>query len=483
MMPGKQEQQHSHLAIARRYRPQRFNEVIGQDATVTTLKNAIRQGRIAHAYLFSGPRGTGKTSLARLFAKALNCISPTHEGEPCNQCASCREISQGSSMDVLEIDGASNRGIEDIRKINDTVSYAASSGKYKIYIIDEVHMLTKEAFNALLKTLEEPPAHVLFIFATTEQHKVLPTILSRCQRFNLQRLSKDAIVRKLERIAKELERNVEPAVFRMVAARAEGGLRDAESLFDQLLSFHEGELTVENASNLLGALSSDAFFRFDLAGKEGKWAEAFLIAAEIFDQGKDLFYFLQTLTEHFRTLLTLKLAGENSPLIELDSEDKKKYALSATYYREDQLLTILDLCIAAESQLKSAPSPRVALEGLLLKIMRTYQLIPVDLLVKKLAELEAKILNQPAGPAAPAVPAVPAAPVASVTPPVKAPIKTLTEDPTPRDYELPKKPAAAAAPPPPPPPPTSPVNRASQVRFDTLMQFAAVELEGKIIKK
>ena len=209
--------------IARKYRPQTFADVLGQSPIVTTLKNAIKKNRLAHAYLFCGSRGTGKTTLARVFAKALNCLQPTQDGEPCNQCTSCRGIVSGSSMDVLEIDGASNRGIEDIRQINETVGYATSSGKYKIYIIDEVHMLTKEAFNALLKTLEEPPAKVLFFFATTEPHKVLPTILSRCQRFNLSRISPQLIVNKLARIAKDLNAVAEEEALHMIATRAEIG--------------------------------------------------------------------------------------------------------------------------------------------------------------------------------------------------------------------------------------------------------------------
>ena len=189
----------NYQVLARKYRPQKFSEVVGQDPIVTTLKNAIKNKRLAHAYLFCGSRGTGKTTLARVFAKALNCHQPLPDGEPCNQCTSCKEITSGSSLDVLEIDGASHRGIDDVRQINETVGYAASGGGYKIYIIDEVHMLTKEAFNALLKTLEEPPARVMFFFATTEPHKVLPTILSRCQRFNLNRISSEKIVEKLRR--------------------------------------------------------------------------------------------------------------------------------------------------------------------------------------------------------------------------------------------------------------------------------------------
>ncbi|MBU6447179.1 MAG: DNA polymerase III subunit gamma/tau, partial [Verrucomicrobia bacterium] len=204
--------------LARKYRPQSFRDVLAQDAAVTTLKNAIRFDKVAHAYLFCGSRGVGKTTLARLFAKALNCQSLTADFEPCNQCSSCHEISSGQSLDVIEIDGASNRGIDDIRQINETVGYAPSRGRYKIYIIDEVHMLTKEAFNALLKTLEEPPEQAKFFFATTEAHKVLPTIISRCQRFDLARIPPSLIVSKLGEIALDLNRMVDKEALELIAA-------------------------------------------------------------------------------------------------------------------------------------------------------------------------------------------------------------------------------------------------------------------------
>src|SRR3984957_4201366 len=226
--------------LARKYRPQSFQEVLGQEAIITTLKNAIKNNRLAHAYLFCGSRGTGKTTLARIFAKALNCQRPTEDLEPCNVCESCKEITSGSSLDVLEIDGASHRGIDDVRQINDTVGYSCASGKYKIYIIDEVHMLTKEAFNALLKTLEEPPPKVKFFFATTEPHKIPATILSRCQRFNLRRISPSLIVQKLQRIAQDVKAEIDPEALHLIANMADGALRDAESLLDQVLSFTEG---------------------------------------------------------------------------------------------------------------------------------------------------------------------------------------------------------------------------------------------------
>src|SRR5579872_4618574 len=242
----------SYQIISRRYRPDTFESIIGQEAIVTTLKNALRSSMLANAYLFCGSRGVGKTTFARLFAKALNCKELTKDLEPCNSCSSCKEISAGRSLDVLEIDGASNRGIDDIRQINETVGYATTGSKYKIYIIDEVHMLTKEAFNALLKTLEEPPSNVKFFFATTEPHKIPQTIISRCQRFDLQRITPEMISRKLTAIAQDLNIQIEKEALRLVSHLAEGSLRDSQSLFDQLLAFGGKSIDAADVHRLLG---------------------------------------------------------------------------------------------------------------------------------------------------------------------------------------------------------------------------------------
>ncbi len=386
-MPAKNE----YMVMARKYRPKCFSEVLGQDAIVATLKNGIKLNRLAHAYLFSGPRGTGKTTLARLLAKAINCQNPTPAMDPCNTCSSCKDISLGNSLDVIEIDGASNRGIDDIRQINETVGYSTASGKYKIYIIDEVHMLTKEAFNALLKTLEEPPATVKFFFATTEPHKVPPTVLSRCQQFQLKHLSTSLITNKLALIAQDQGREVEDAALMMIATKAEGGLRDAESLFDQLLSFYDGKILASHAADALGMLSQEAFFNLDKAARDRNLAFAFEITAQIFSEGKDPVRFVETLIEHYRRLVLIKLAGINSPCLELANDLKASYNASAETYHKNQLLTILDLCLEASSTLRFASSPRIALEGLLLKILRSYAKIPLDQLVERLLDLEKRI--------------------------------------------------------------------------------------------
>ncbi|CAF23202.1 DNA polymerase III subunit gamma/tau [Candidatus Protochlamydia amoebophila] len=374
--------------IARKFRPQTFKEVFGQEAVVTTLKNAIKFKRLAQAYLFCGSRGTGKTTLARIFAKAINCQNSTEDFEPCNQCTSCREITSGSSLDVLEIDGASHRGIEDIRQINETVGYAATSGQYKVYIIDEVHMLTKEAFNALLKTLEEPPPKVKFIFATTEAHKVLPTILSRCQRFNLSRIPLSQIMIKLKLIADQLEIDVEEEALQLLAYKAEGGLRDAESLFDQIVAFSEGKINAATVQSILGLMPREAYFELDLAGKEGNFVKAFEIAYRIFAEGKDLNHFIEGLIDHFRHILLIQLAGITSPLLTISPKEKQFYERAAHLYTQEQCLDLIDYLIESAQQIRFTHSGKIALEAILLHVIRSHFRLPIEVLVQRLGELE-----------------------------------------------------------------------------------------------
>ncbi len=387
-------QMSEYQVIARKFRPQSFKKVVGQDAIVTTLKNAIKFKRLAQAYLFCGSRGTGKTTLARIFAKALNCQQPSDEGEPCEECASCREITHGSSLDVIEIDGASNRGIDDIRQINETVGYAATSGGYKIYIIDEVHMLTKEAFNALLKTLEEPPPKVKFFFATTEPHKVLPTILSRCQRFNLSRIPLTQIVQKLAWIATELKIEVEEAALERLAQRAEGGLRDAESLFDQVIAFSEGHLSVQDVDAILGLMPKETFFEIDRAVKEGQLHQAFEITHRIFNEGKDLSHFIEGLIEHYRTILLIKLSGQNSSFLSLNTSEKEKYLASASIYSQDQCLELINYLVEAQQQLRLTSFGKIGLEAILLHVLHCRYRLSVGQLVARLHQLE-KLFEQP----------------------------------------------------------------------------------------
>jgi DNA polymerase III subunit gamma/tau len=380
----------NYQVIARKYRPQTFASVVGQEAIVTTLKNGLRLNHLAHAYLFCGCRGTGKTTLARVFAKALNCNNPSQDFEPCNVCSSCLDINSGRSLDVLEIDGASNRGIDDILQINETIGYAPASGKYKIYIIDEVHMLTKEAFNALLKTLEEPPANVKFFFATTESHKVLPTIISRCQRFDLNRIPSEALKKKLAWIAQDLNVPCEEDVFSLIADLSEGSLRDAESLFDQIICYAEHPITVAKVSATVGLVPQTVFFALDKAFEEQNLSFAFELANDIFSSGRDLSYFIDNLIEHYRCLLKLKLNGSMAfPTAKL----KEQYRLSSSIYTEEQCLYILDTLIHWQQQLGKTPFKRVGLEMILLHIIRSKHRLTLPQLIRRLTELEQKLID------------------------------------------------------------------------------------------
>ncbi len=456
--------------ISRKYRPQTFQSIVGQDAIVTTLKNAVKLGKIAPAYLFCGCRGTGKTTLARLFAKTLNCHRLQDNFEPCNACPSCLAIMQGKSLDVMEIDGASNRGIDDIRQINETVGYAATQSTYKIYIIDEVHMLTKEAFNALLKTLEEPPSTVKFFFATTEPHKVLPTITSRCQRFDLHRLSPEQIVSKLQQIATDLGATVQPEAFQLIAHVAEGGLRDAESLLDQLLCYTNGPLTYDETAQILGISPRSLYFRLDHAIASYHLSFAFELASEIFSSGKDLSVFLDGLIEHYRTLLLLKL--QLSPSSYLSEKDRQEYSQSAAFYTQEHCLALIDYLMHWYKEIHRTPFKRVTLEMILLHLIRSQKRVSLPQLVRRLEELsnphsppvqeKAPLKPQPLPPKAEEPPAS----LAPISQPQLAPPPEIAQEPI--SENKPTEPLATKN------------ERQQKSRHDTLLRFAAVELEGVI---
>lgn len=507
------EQTTPYQVIARKYRPQTFASVVGQEAIVTTLKNSLRFNRLAQAYLFCGCRGTGKTTLARVFAKALNCAHPSADFEPCNRCSSCLDIIAGRSLDVLEIDGASNRGIDDIRQINETIGYAPASGKYKIYIIDEVHMLTKEAFNALLKTLEEPPANVKFFFATTEPHKVLPTIISRCQRFDLNRIPSEELKKKLAWIAKDLKVECEEDVFSLIAGLSEGSLRDAESLLDQIICYAEHPITAAKLSAALGLMPRTCFFALDNAFEDQNLAFAFELASDIFTSGKDLSYFVDNLIEHYRCLLKLKL---HCPIQFPTAKLKEQYAASAVHYTEEQCLYILDFLVHQQQQIGKTPFKRVTLEMILVHIIRSKHRLTLPSLVKRLMELEQKMGSEVMQ--VPKEETIKPIPVENVQPPVEpviisssAPIaerpsleeallkkiKDKIESSPPRVEEkapvpvsedskpsllLSKSQWEAVANKSSVPEPKAEKPTFSPSRYDTLMRFASVELEG-IIKK
>src|SRR3954451_10830519 len=305
----------SYQVIARKYRPQRFADVVGQEHVTQTLANAVEQNRIAHAYLFVGPRGTGKTTIARIFAKCLNCTGGPAVDFP-DEDPRCREITEGRSLDVLEIDGASNRGIEEIRELRDTVKYAPATSKFKIYIIDEVHMLTKEAFNALLKTLEEPPAHVKFMFATTDPEKVLPTILSRCQRFDLRRIPAALISKHLTHIAKKEKVKIDPEALHAIARGAEGAMRDAESTLDQLISFCGDKIEEADVLSMFGLTAQKQLLELSKAVLAGEVESALRLLNELTHQGKDLGRLVSDLLGHFRNLLIYQVSRGDLTMIE-----------------------------------------------------------------------------------------------------------------------------------------------------------------------
>ncbi len=375
----------SYLIFARKFRPQTFEEVVGQEAITTTLKNAIRQERVPQSFLFSGPRGVGKTSTARILAKALNCSKGPIE-EPCGKCIACKEIEQGNSMDVLEIDGASNRGIEEIRNLRESVKFKPTAGHFKIYIIDEVHMLTAEAFNALLKTLEEPPLHVKFIFATTEPHKVPLTILSRCQRFPFKRISVSEVVKKLEEIAQKEKLKFEKNALFLIAKSTEGALRDAESLLDQLASFSEGKIKEEDVLTLLGISADKVYLSVLTAIRAKKGDEVFRLVKKLYEEGGDLAQFAKGLFEIFRHLLILKSVQKAEDFVEANEDTLKELKKHSQNFSQNELLLALAILQNLQYQLRRpVASPKLLVETALLKLTYLDTLRSVEELMEKAA--------------------------------------------------------------------------------------------------
>src|SRR6266446_5037910 len=355
--------------FARKYRPQTFDDLVGQTHVSRTLKNAVAQNRLAHAYLFVGPRGIGKTSTARILAKSLNCEKgPTIT--PCGICHNCREIAAGNSLDVIEIDGASNRGIDDVRELRDNVRYAPAKSRLKIYIIDEVHMLTKEAFNALLKTLEEPPPHVKFIFATTEPDKVLPTILSRCQRFDLHRIPANLIAQHLQFIAGKEKITLEPAAAHAIARGAEGGLRDAESMLDQLVAFCGEKISESDVLNIFGFTAEQTVVHLTRRILRGETPEAINLLHEQCEAGKDMMRLMANLIAYVRDLLVFK-AKPDALNQDVDPEVQRSLSAHAEQISTDRLLELIDQFAAAEGRMKWAPNKKLHFEVAIIKAIQT----------------------------------------------------------------------------------------------------------------
>jgi DNA polymerase-3 subunit gamma/tau len=380
----------SYLVIAKRFRPKKFKEVFGQSHTVTTLKNAIALKRVAHAYLFTGCRGSGKTTLARIFAKAINCHNLLPDYEPCNSCPSCVDIMSLRSLDILEIDGASNRGIDDIRQINDSIKYASTHGGFKIIIIDEVHMLTKEAFNALLKTLEEPPEKVKFFFATTEPHKVPATIISRCQRFDLSRISSQEIIQKLQNVVKELGIEIEMDALLLIAKISEGSLRDAESLLDQAICFQDGTITRESIASMMGLLPLEIFEKIDSAYETSNPNAFFEIAHEIYHRGIDLTYLFEMLLDHYRNLM-IELYQIPQDKNTFSSEEKLLYQKGKKIYTKEIVLRIINYLTKMLSDYQKIPFRKIDIEMAFLFIMKQKTYVSYEEVVLQMEQIEKKL--------------------------------------------------------------------------------------------
>lgn len=358
----------SYLVLARKYRPQIFSEVIGQEHITDLLAKAIQSSRIAHAYLFCGPRGIGKTSCARILAKSLNCEKgPTLQ--PCGQCTACVEIAQGSGFDVLEIDGASNRGIDEIRALRENVKFAPSYGRYKIYIVDEVHMLTAEAFNALLKTLEEPPAHVKFILATTAPYKVPATIISRCQRFDFKRISVGTIVEAMAAISRKENLKVDREALYTIAKAAEGSLRDALSILDQLGALSEEGIQTADVFSMLGLVETELLFELTEALGEKDCSKALGVLEKITDKGKDIRQLSKDLMEHFRNLMVIKVGGKAmGRLVDYPVAIKEMYLAQCQKFSLNEILKAMDILIEAQETARITETSRMPLEVAFAKI-------------------------------------------------------------------------------------------------------------------
>ena len=380
----------SYLVLARKHRPQTFEQVVGQAHVTQTLKNAIQTDRVAHALLLAGPRGIGKTSVARILAKAMNCEKgPTPT--PCNVCTSCMEITGGIAVDVFEIDGASNRGINDIRELRENIRYMPGHSRYKIYIIDEVHMLTAEAFNALLKTLEEPPAHVLFIFATTQTHKIPVTILSRCQRHDFRRIGLEDILKHLKDICQGTSFEISEDSLRLLAREADGSMRDALSLLDQVMAYSEMAATDDQVLDILGAVDRKVIFDLSSALLARDVVNALSLLDGVYNYGHDLKRLSMQMVEHFRHLLILKMDRAASPLIDVPAHELTLMEQQVENISLETLNQVFTTLFQAEVGIRLSPQPKLALEVLFIKLTQLKPVVSFDEIIEKLGHLAKEI--------------------------------------------------------------------------------------------
>lgn len=356
----------SFLVTARKYRPQHFKDVVGQSHITKTLMNAINQNRIHHAYLFNGPRGVGKTTTARIFARAVNCLN-LRDGEPCNECEICKNSLDGRSMDIIEIDGASNNSVDDIRKLRENVKFPPVQGRFKMYIIDEVHMLSTSAFNALLKTLEEPPEHLLFVFATTEPHKVPPTIMSRCQRFDFRRMEIKDITEQLKQIADAEKIVIDEQSLYTIAKKGDGSMRDSESIFDQVVAFSGNEITYHKLSDALHLIDEDFYFEITYAIANSNLKVMFDLASKVIKRGYDYIETLQGLLEHCRNLLAIKITNEITHL-ETSLAQQNQYLEHSKLFEESDLIRMIQFISSSEQVLKYSPQQKVRFELILAQL-------------------------------------------------------------------------------------------------------------------
>ena len=384
----------SYQVTARKWRPMVFDDVIGQSHVSDTLRNALAQNRLAHAFVFSGTRGCGKTTTARILARAVNCQNPTKDHEPCNECEVCKEIIEGRSLDVIEIDGASNRGVDEIRNLRESVRYAPTRGAKKVYIIDEVHMLTKEAFNALLKTLEEPPPHVLFIFATTELQKVPATILSRCQRYDFRRIGLEEIVARLKYIAGQEKITIDDDALLVIAKKGDGSMRDSQSIFDQVVAFCGTTITGKMTGDALNIVDQELYFRVSDLLRAKDTAGALELVKDVVNSGFDIKEFVSGLTEHYRNMLIAKTTGSTT-LIEESELHRKRYAADAAGYSLQDLLRIVKVTADTESAVRFSVQPRFKLEVMMVQLTKMEQSVRIDDLLDQIDTLKKKLQSEP----------------------------------------------------------------------------------------